>query len=238
MLEDRYFRGGKFEDIRTREDAPVEDAVAMIVREKLTGLAPPPAAAKLVDLWRPWIEEKAGKDLTRLDRVIENQRAFAKTVNDLLAHLGMADLSDADRAGRRRQRDRRRPGPGERGPGRREPDRRPVAGDAPRGGRIGRRRQRGGRGAGSRVAVLRHAGGERDRRRRGGQPALAAAGQPRQRAPGPRLQGLLDPVRRGRRRSRPLRSGGARPPARLSRQAARLAVGRRRRASPTGCSAA
>ena len=97
MLEDRYFRGGKFEDVRSREDAPVEDAVAMLVREKLTGLAPPPAARKLVDLWRPWIEEKAGKDLTRLDRVIENQRAFAKTVNDLLAHLGMSDASDADR---------------------------------------------------------------------------------------------------------------------------------------------
>src|SRR5689334_5952203 len=96
MLEDRYFRSGKYEDIRDRADAPVEDAVAMMVREKLTGLAPPPAARKLVDLWRPWIEEKAGRDLARLDGVIENQRAFARTVNDLLAHLGMAESSEAD----------------------------------------------------------------------------------------------------------------------------------------------
>lgn len=96
MLEDRYFRGGKFEDIRAREDAPVEDALAMLVREKLTGLAPPPAARKLVDLWRPWIEEKAGADFDRLDGVIENQRAFARTINDLLAHLGMQDVSDGD----------------------------------------------------------------------------------------------------------------------------------------------
>ncbi|MDQ0467504.1 cobaltochelatase subunit CobT [Labrys wisconsinensis] len=97
MLEDRYFRGGKYEDIRAREDAPVEDAVAMLVREKLTGLEPPPSARKLVDLWRPWIEEKAGTELMRLDRVVENQRAFARTINDMLAHLGMADLSEADR---------------------------------------------------------------------------------------------------------------------------------------------
>jgi cobaltochelatase CobT len=96
MLEDRYFRSGKYEDIRDRADAPVEDAVAMLVREKLTGLAPPPAAQKLVDLWRPWIEEKAGRDLARLDGVIDNQRAFARTVNDLLAHLGMADATEAD----------------------------------------------------------------------------------------------------------------------------------------------
>jgi cobaltochelatase CobT len=97
MLEDRYFRGAKYEDIRAREDAPVDDAIAMMVREKLTGLAPPPAARKLVELWRPWIEEKAGKDLGRLDGVIENQRAFARRINDLLAHLGMTDASDADR---------------------------------------------------------------------------------------------------------------------------------------------
>jgi cobaltochelatase CobT len=97
MLEDRYFRSGRYEDIRAREDAPVEDALAMMVRERLTGLEPPPAARRLVDLWRPWIEEKAGPDLGRLDRVIENQRAFARTIHDLLVHLGMTDAADTDR---------------------------------------------------------------------------------------------------------------------------------------------
>ena len=97
MLEDRYHRNSKYDDIRSRDDAPIEDAVAMMVREKLTGQAPPQSAQKLVDLWRPWIEEKAGKDLARLDKVVENQRAFARTVNDLLSHLGMGDTSQADR---------------------------------------------------------------------------------------------------------------------------------------------
>ena len=93
MLEDRYFRGGKYEDIRVREEAPIEDALALLVREKLTGLPPPEAARKLVDLWRPFIDEKAGRDLARLDSVIENQRAFARAMNDVLTHMG---LSDAD----------------------------------------------------------------------------------------------------------------------------------------------
>ena len=59
MLDDRFHRG-KFDDITDRADAPIEDAVAMMVRERLTGLTPPPAARKLVDLWRPLIEERAG----------------------------------------------------------------------------------------------------------------------------------------------------------------------------------
>ena len=39
----------------------------MMVREKLTGLAPPPAARSSSSSGGRWIEEKAGKDLVRLD---------------------------------------------------------------------------------------------------------------------------------------------------------------------------
>ena len=49
MLDDRFHRG-KFDDITDRADAPIEDAVAMLVRERLTGQAPPPGAkARLWD---------------------------------------------------------------------------------------------------------------------------------------------------------------------------------------------
>jgi cobaltochelatase CobT len=98
MLEDRYHRGGKYEDITDRADAPVEDAVALMVRERLTGLKPPPAARKIVDLWRDFIEERAGRDLDGLTSSLENQRLFARSVRDLLASLEMADdaLLDQD----------------------------------------------------------------------------------------------------------------------------------------------
>ena len=66
MLDDRYHRG-KFDQVSDRADAPLEEAVALMVREQLTGHAPPPAAKKLVDLWRPLIEDRAGRDLDRLE---------------------------------------------------------------------------------------------------------------------------------------------------------------------------
>jgi cobaltochelatase CobT len=91
MLEDRYHRGGKYENITDKADAPVEDAVALIVRERLTGLKPPAAAGKIVDLWRDVIEDKAGADLDRLAKSVEDQRAFSRVVRDLLVSLEMAD---------------------------------------------------------------------------------------------------------------------------------------------------
>lgn len=93
MLEDRYHRGGRYEEITDRADAPLEDALALMVRERLTGLKPPKAAEKLVDLWREQIETKAGADLDRLSKAVEDQRAFARTVRDMLASLDMAEQS-------------------------------------------------------------------------------------------------------------------------------------------------
>ena len=90
MLDDRYHRG-RYEEISDRADAPLEDAVALMVRERLTGEAPPKSAEKLVGLWRTWIEDKAGGELDKLEGSIENQRAFANAVRDLLGALDMAE---------------------------------------------------------------------------------------------------------------------------------------------------
>jgi cobaltochelatase CobT len=93
MLEDRYHRGGRYEEITDRADAPLEDALALMVRERLTGLKPPKSAEKLVDLWRDLVETKAGGDLDRLSKAVEDQRAFSRTVRDMLASLDMAEQS-------------------------------------------------------------------------------------------------------------------------------------------------
>jgi cobaltochelatase CobT len=92
MLEDKYHRSN-FHDITERADAPLADALAMMVRERLTGLAPPPAAHNVVELWREWIEEKAGKDLDRMGEAVENQQQFARTIRELLSSLDMAEES-------------------------------------------------------------------------------------------------------------------------------------------------
>jgi cobaltochelatase CobT len=90
MLDDRFHRG-KFDDITDRADAPIEDALAMLVRERLTGEPPPPAARKLVDLWRPLIEDRAGRNLDRLERVLNDQRRFGDVIHDLLDNLDMGE---------------------------------------------------------------------------------------------------------------------------------------------------
>src|SRR5689334_12520860 len=90
MLDDKFHRG-KFDEITDRADAPIEEAVAMMVRERLTGMPPPPAARRLVDLWRPWIEGRAGRALDKLEKLVENQRGFGDAVHDLLDSLEMGD---------------------------------------------------------------------------------------------------------------------------------------------------
>ncbi|MFM2443724.1 MAG: Aerobic cobaltochelatase subunit CobT [Pseudomonadota bacterium] len=95
MLDDRYHRG-TYAEVTDRADAPMEDAVALMVRERLTGLAPPKSAQKIVDLWRPIIESRAGEELGRLDASIENQLAFGRAIQKLLANLDMIDESAVD----------------------------------------------------------------------------------------------------------------------------------------------
>jgi cobaltochelatase CobT len=97
MLEDRFARNRSAE-VKTRADAPLEDALALIVRERLTGRKPPKAARKIVELWRPWIEERAAADLDRLGHAIEDQKSFALSLHKLLSALEMIDEASLGRA--------------------------------------------------------------------------------------------------------------------------------------------
>src|SRR5471030_1182415 len=76
--------------------APMADIVALMVRERLTGEAPPPGAQALVDSFRGEIEAKAGADLDRLTGAVEDQKAFARIARAVVRDLAMGDhLSDA-----------------------------------------------------------------------------------------------------------------------------------------------
>ncbi|HEY8262488.1 MAG TPA: cobaltochelatase subunit CobT [Methylosinus sp.] len=92
MLDDRYQRA-RLGEIASRDDAPLEDALALIVRERLTGFAPPPNAEKLVAMWRDFIEERAGAELDKISDAIENQRGFAQAAHRLLSALELSGES-------------------------------------------------------------------------------------------------------------------------------------------------
>jgi cobaltochelatase CobT len=95
MLEDRYHRGN-YHEVTDRADAPLEDAVALMVRERLTGAAPPASGRKIVELWRDWIEDRAGGDLTRLSGTIDDQDRFAAAVREILAALHVDDAMSGE----------------------------------------------------------------------------------------------------------------------------------------------
>ena len=96
-VEDQYGHG-RYAEITERADAPLEDALALIVRERLTGSLPPDTAKAMVDLWRPWVEERAGRTLAKLDKVAESQEGFGRQLRDLLKVLDLSEeLSEGER---------------------------------------------------------------------------------------------------------------------------------------------
>ncbi len=93
-LEDQYSHG-RFANVTDRSEAPLEDALALILRERLTGLPPPASTKGLVDIWRPLIEARGGKMLKRIDAQSENQEQFGRSVRELLKILDLMDQIDA-----------------------------------------------------------------------------------------------------------------------------------------------
>lgn len=92
-MEQRYERS-RFAEATERSEAPLPDALGLLVREKLTGQTPPAKARAVVNLWRPWIEGRARTVLDRMPEMLFDQEAFGRLTRDLLAALNLADKLD------------------------------------------------------------------------------------------------------------------------------------------------
>ena len=90
MNAEKYSKAN-FSGVQRQEDAPIGEAMAMLVREKLTGTAPPASAGKVLDLWRPYFEQTIAGDLDNLKTVIDDQQAFGKLVRHMLSSMQMAE---------------------------------------------------------------------------------------------------------------------------------------------------
>ena len=53
------------------DEVPLSSAIGLLVRERLTGDAPPPTALSGLDMVRDWIEEKGGSDLDALGLALD-----------------------------------------------------------------------------------------------------------------------------------------------------------------------
>jgi cobaltochelatase CobT len=89
-LEARLKQKG-YAQARDRNEAPLAEAVGLVVRERLTGRPVPAAGKAVVEAWREHIEGKAGGELERLHEVIKDQAAFAKLTRRILTDLGLGD---------------------------------------------------------------------------------------------------------------------------------------------------
>ncbi len=69
------------------ERVPMAEAVALLVRERITGQRNPDGAGAMLDLVRPNLEAKAGAQFDKLAAVAEDQAAFGKVLKEVLRAL-------------------------------------------------------------------------------------------------------------------------------------------------------
>ena len=72
---------------QSAESVPMQSALALLLREALTGQPVPAAAEPGVELMRPWIEARAGEDFAELAKNLDDQRAFQDLALAMLGHL-------------------------------------------------------------------------------------------------------------------------------------------------------
>ncbi|MBX4335930.1 cobaltochelatase subunit CobT [Bartonella raoultii] len=89
MLADKYARA-HYQRINSQNEAPIQEAMALLLREKITQRPPPKEAGAVLELWRQEIEQKASTQLTELTHHIHNQQRFAQIVRHMLVALEMA----------------------------------------------------------------------------------------------------------------------------------------------------
>ncbi|HRQ61713.1 MAG TPA: cobaltochelatase subunit CobT, partial [Alphaproteobacteria bacterium] len=97
VLEEKCKRRG-YDHIKDRTQAGVGDALHILTRLALTGEAPPPSAQRLVELWKPWMEERLGKPLSQAitPETLSDQSAFAALARQIIRALDMPIPEDGE----------------------------------------------------------------------------------------------------------------------------------------------
>jgi cobaltochelatase CobT len=80
----------------TSEEVPMQTALALMLREQLTGQPIPQSAREGVELVREHIESRTGDDFERLALSLDDQRAFQSLTLDMLRHLDLVQPEQTD----------------------------------------------------------------------------------------------------------------------------------------------
>ena len=90
-VRDVYCRAQGYEAVVERADDQLPDALGLLVREALTGEAPPISAQTMANLWRPLIEPRLQATLDSLRSTLNDQTQFAEQVRQFLSALDFLD---------------------------------------------------------------------------------------------------------------------------------------------------
>ena len=82
--------------VEDRQAAPMEEALALLVRERISGNPAPPEAAGLMALWRDQMESVAGLSLDALAENADDQLAFAELLRTVIQDLDLSDELGGD----------------------------------------------------------------------------------------------------------------------------------------------
>jgi cobaltochelatase CobT len=83
----------------TADEVPLQTALALMLREQLTGQPIPERARAGVDLLREHIESRTGDDFERLALTLDDQQAFQKLSIDMLRHLQLVEAEELENTG-------------------------------------------------------------------------------------------------------------------------------------------
>ena len=90
QLDDTLQQQGAY-DITSTEDAPLGQAVGLFLREKLIAVELPESAARVLDPWRTYIEDRIGPPLSAFEGKVFDQQAFSELARSLIADFGLAE---------------------------------------------------------------------------------------------------------------------------------------------------
>jgi cobaltochelatase CobT len=89
-------KGHVYNRVNEYLNVPVPEVIGLLVREKLTGIAPPENVREMIDHWRDWLVERAGHDFDNLSEVVDDQAAFARAVRRVISDLELGEEENTE----------------------------------------------------------------------------------------------------------------------------------------------
>ena len=83
--------GRGFLQVEEVEQAPLGEALGMLIQERAAGLAAPEAGRNVLELQRAFLEDSLGAALDGLDGILYDQAAFSQLARRMIAELGLAE---------------------------------------------------------------------------------------------------------------------------------------------------